>query len=128
MKNKDILAGLGIVAVAAILEKLHCNPEDGLSIHEKLDLIIQKQNQMANEMEDLTAEVSETKGIMASAKALIEGFSQRLTEAGTDKTKLAALKADLDGGSSELAAAIAANPLPGEVITDPGTGEGEPVV
>lgn len=72
---------------------------------------------MANEVEDLTTEVAETRGVMSSAKVLIEGFSAALTAAGTDRTKLAALKADLDAGSTELATAIAANPLPGEVVT-----------
>lgn len=78
-----------------------------LFIHSKL-------KKMANEIEDLTAEVEETKGIMASAKVLIEGFAAALAAAGTDPAKLAELKSSLDSGSSELAAAITANPLPGE--------------
>lgn len=73
-----------------------------------------KTNKMANELDDLTTEVEETKGIMASAKVLIEGFAAALAAAGTDPAKLAALKTSLDTGSTDLANAIAANPLPGE--------------
>lgn len=73
-----------------------------------------KINKMADEIVDLTTEVAETKGIMASAKVLIEGFAAALAAAGTDPAKLKALREDLDAGSTELAGAIAANPLPGE--------------
>lgn len=71
---------------------------------------------MGQELDDLTAEVTETKGIMASAKVLIEGFSVKLGEAiaAGNPEALVALKGELDSSSSELAAAIAANPLPVE--------------
>lgn len=72
---------------------------------------------MNPELEALTAEVEESKGIMLSAKTLIEGIAQKLEEAGTDKVKLAELKESLNTGSEELAAAILANPLPGETPT-----------
>lgn len=76
---------------------------------------------MGEELQSLTTEVQETKGIMASAKALIVGFAQKLEEAGTDKAKLTALKEELNSGSEELATAMAANPLPGEVVnSEPG--------
>lgn len=94
--------------------KDHTTPEN--EIRQSLNYIINKLNQMANELQDLTAEVSETKGIMASAKVLIEGFAQKLEEAGTDKEKLAALKDELNAGSEDLATAIAANPLPTENV------------
>lgn len=81
-------------------------------------LIVQKLNQMSQQLEELTAEVEETKGIMQSAKVLIEGFAAALAAAGTDPVKLAALKDELNTGSESLAAAIAANPLPGD--TPPG--------
>lgn len=87
----------------------------------KLDLIIKNQTNMANELDDLTTEVQETKGIMASAKVLIEGFADALAKAGTDPVKLKALRDDLNTGSEDLAAGIAANPLPGEVVTPPET-------
>lgn len=82
-------------------------------------IIYLKLRQMANEIEDLTTEVEETKGIMASAKVLIEGFAEALRKAGQDPIKLKALQASLDTGSTELQSAIAANPLPGEVVEPP---------
>jgi len=66
------------------------------------------------DLSGLTAEVEETKGIMQSAKALIEGFAAALAAAGTDPVKLKELQDNLNTGSEELAAAVAANPLPGE--------------
>lgn len=71
---------------------------------------------MPNEIENLETEVSETTGVMASAKALIIGFAAALRAAGTDKVKLTELANSLDGGANDLAAAIAENPLPGEVV------------
>lgn len=89
------------------------------TIKRQLNSIIYKLNKMANEIEDLTAEVQETKGIMSSAKTLIEGFAAALAAAGTNPAKLKALRDDLNAGSEELATALAANPLPGEVIEPP---------
>lgn len=85
-------------------------------ILEGINILNTKIDKMANELDDLTTEVQETKGIMQSAKVLIEGFAKKLEEAGTDKAKLTALKNDLNTGSEDLAAALAANPLPGENI------------
>lgn len=101
MKTIDIIALLcGATLVIAIISLL-------------------KIKKMGKELDDLATEVSETKGIMSSAKVLIEGFAAALAAAGTDPTKLAALRSDLNAGSEDLAAGIAANPLPGEVIVDP---------
>lgn len=111
------------------IEKIEVHNHNHIDTAEILSLlnIIKLQNtKMANEIEDLTSEVSETKGIMQSAKTLIEGFASALAAAGTDKVKLAQLKSDLDAGSTELASAIAANPLPGEVVTPPTEGEPQP--
>lgn len=94
---------------------IHLHIHNDKSVDEKLDLIIQKQNTMANELDALAVEVTETKGIMLSAKVLIEGFAAKLAQAGTDPVKLTALKDELNSGSEELAAAMVANPLPGEV-------------
>jgi hypothetical protein len=82
----------------------------------KINYKLLNQKTMANEVENLTAEVSETNGIMASAKALIEGFAAALKAAGTDKVKLAELAESLNTESEGLAAAIAANPLPTERV------------
>ena len=78
---------------------------------------------MAQELEDLRAEVSETNGIMASAKTLIEGFAQKLQEAidANNPQALVDLKNELNTSSEGLAAAIAANPLPSD--EQPGGGE-----
>lgn len=99
MQTNIIIAVIGIAIFLAFL-----------SINSKL-------KKMANEIEDLTTEVEETKGIMASAKVLIVGFAEALRKAGSDPVKLKELQASLDTGSSDLAQAIADNPLPGEVVT-----------
>lgn len=72
---------------------------------------------MPNEIENLETEVTETNGVMASAIVLINGFAAALRAAGTDKVKLTELANSLDGGANALAAAIAENPLPEEVVT-----------
>lgn len=82
---------------------------DDESIHQKLDLLIQKQNKMATELETLTKEVAETKTVMQSAKVLIDGFKARLDAAIGDKAKLLELSADLDTEANSLAASVAAN-------------------
>lgn len=75
---------------------------------------------MGAELDNLTTEVSETKGIMASAKALIVGFNQKLKDAiaAGNPAALTALSQELDTSTNDLAQAIADNPLPGE-ITEP---------
>lgn len=73
---------------------------------------------MANdELATLTAEVTETNGIIDSAVTLIQGLAARLIALGQNATDLASLKAAvaaeaarLDAKSTELAAAVAANP------------------
>lgn len=71
---------------------------------------------MGQELDNLTTEVSETKGIMASAKALIVGFNQKLKDAiaAGNPAALTALSQELDTSTNDLAQAIADNPLPGE--------------
>lgn len=64
-------------------------------------------------MQDISAletEVSETVGVMQSAKALIDGFAARLADAGADPVKLEALRSDLDSNSTALAEAVANSP------------------
>jgi hypothetical protein len=78
-------------------------------ILDKLNLVLQNQKQMGQELVKLTQEVTETKTVMASAKALIDGFKARLDEAIGDKAKLVELSNELDTSSNELAAAVAAN-------------------
>lgn len=64
---------------------------------------------MSQDISALEDEVSETVGVMQSAKALIDGFKARLDEAGVDPEKLEALRNDLDENSTELAEAVANN-------------------
>lgn len=64
---------------------------------------------MAQDITELETEVAEEVTIMASATALINGFAQRLADAGVDPVKLAALRADLDSNGNSLAEAVAAN-------------------
>lgn len=75
---------------------------------------------MAQNIEALETEVSETVGVMQSAKTLIDGFAARLADAGVDPAKLEALRNDLDSNSTSLAEAVAANspdaPNGGDVV------------
>lgn len=76
---------------------------------DKLNLLINKTTQMANEITILEGEVAETKTVMESAVVLLTGLNDRLKEAGTDKVKLAAITSDLDTHTNTLATAVAAN-------------------
>jgi hypothetical protein len=63
-------------------------------------------------MQDISAletEVAEEVTVMDSATALINGFADRLRDAGTDPAKLAKLQSDLDSSGTALATAVAAN-------------------
>jgi len=64
---------------------------------------------MPQEITELETEVSEEVTVMDSATALINGFADRLREAGVDPAKLAKLQSDLDTSGQALAAAVAAN-------------------
>jgi len=68
---------------------------------------------MAQEINELETEVSEEVTVMGSATTLINGFADRLRDAGVDPAKLAKLQSDLDTSGNALAAAVAAN-TPGE--------------
>ena len=85
----------------------------------RLGLVLEREVQMVKELEDLTAEVVETQGVERSALAAIEGFAALLKQAVVDATDYASLKAGvveqvaaLLAKRQELAAGIAANPLP----------------
>ena len=64
---------------------------------------------MAQDISQLEAEVAEEVTIMESATALINGFADRLRDAGVDPAKLAQLQSDLDTKGTALAEAVAAN-------------------
>jgi len=69
---------------------------------------------MAGEVARLGNEVEEAKGVMASAVALIEGLAQFIRDNAGDPVALKRYADDLDSSGNALAAAVAANPLPGE--------------
>jgi len=69
-------------------------------------------------LDPLTAEVTETVGVIQSAITLINGIAGRIQDAvdaalaanpGVDLAALETLRTDLDASSSALAAAVAAN-------------------
>lgn len=64
---------------------------------------------MSKELDYLEVTVTEIKGVVASAKALIIGLHDLLTAAGTDPVKLASIRADLKSSADDLSAAVAAN-------------------
>jgi hypothetical protein len=73
------------------------------------------------ELDELQAAVEENTSLDQSAITLIEGLADKIDAAGADKTKLAALTANLRASGSALAAAIAANtpaPAPADPVTD----------
>jgi len=93
--------------------------------------ILTNQGATMTAFERLTQEVTETRGIIASSNALLAGLSAYIRANVSDQAALNALADSLDTGQAEAAAAIAANPIPGEVVVEPppppegGTGEPE---
>ena len=73
-----------------------------------------KLKKMGQELDDLTAEVAETKGVVQSAIVLITGFKQKLDDAiaSGNPAALKALSDDLGETNQALADAVAQNPLP----------------
>lgn len=67
------------------------------------------QSKIMAALDDLTAQVTDNETVEASAVALINGIAARITAAGTDPAKLAALTASLKTSRDVLAAAIVAN-------------------
>lgn len=95
-----------------ILDRLDSLENNMFYLYKRLSHKLEKGfNEMANELLNLEAEVTETNEVMASAIVLIEGLAAKLDEAGTDPVKLAALKDSLDANSTALAAAVAANTI-----------------
>jgi hypothetical protein len=83
--------------------------------------LIKEYTLVAQEIDDLTVEVTETVGIMNSALALINGINARIQAAvdaaleanpTVDLSGLVTLKTELDASSSALAAAVSANSPP----------------
>ena len=64
---------------------------------------------MANELDELTIKVSETKTVTESAIVLLQGLKAKLDAAGTNPVALKALSDDLAASGAALAAAVVAN-------------------
>jgi predicted histidine transporter YuiF (NhaC family) len=71
--------------------------------------IIIKQRKISMDVQTILDKVTAEKTVVDSAVALLGSLSQAIKDAGTDQTKLQAISDALDGQSSELAAAVAAN-------------------
>lgn len=73
-----------------------------------------------NLMDQLAADVARLNTVRASAVALIQGFADRLRNAGNDTAALARLHADLTAQVDQLSAAVVANtPASSEPAPDP---------
>jgi hypothetical protein len=81
-------------------------------IEQKLDMILDKENVMADELDILTQEVEETEGAIDSVIALVQGLSDYIKAHSDNPAAMLELAAKLDAGQQKIAAAVAANPLP----------------
>lgn len=81
-------------------------------IEQNLSLLLNLEENMTVELEALTAEVAETRGVMDSAVVLLQGLSDYIKAHANDPAALMALTADLDAKSNELAQAVVNNPVP----------------
>lgn len=86
------------------------------SVSAQLAAILTKLSSMEThimaELDDLTTQVQATTDAEQSAIVLLNGLAAALAAAGTDPTKLAALRAALKSNTDALAAAVVANQLP----------------
>lgn len=64
-------------------------------------------------LDTLTTDVANLTAVDASAITLINGLAAEIKAAGTDPVALKALTDEMEARTGELAAAVAANPLPG---------------
>lgn len=78
----------------------------------KLNTIIFYERIIMSALDDLTAQVAANKTVINSALVLINGIADRITAAGVDPAKLAALTADLKSEDDALASAVTANAPP----------------
>ena len=70
------------------------------------------------QLDQLQTDVAAQKTVIDSAVTLLSGLSGSLKDAGTDPTKLAALAANLEANTANLAAAVTAN-TPSGAVTAP---------
>jgi hypothetical protein len=70
-----------------------------------------------NPMEAINAAVEKEKGATASARALLSGLSAYIVAHASDPAALQALATALTTDADDTLTAIAANPVPGDVVT-----------
>lgn len=95
-----------------LYEKLEKIQKDLDNIKKTLVIIVNKENHMSAELDALTLEVAETKGVIDSAVLLLQGLSDYIKAHANEPLAMYALAADLDAQQGTLTAAIAANPVP----------------
>lgn len=95
--------------------------------HWLLHKILERNDTMSAELDRLTTEVEETKGAVASATALIQGLADFIRNNASDPAALKRMADSLDADQASIGEAMAANPLPGEVIVPPAEPPVEPV-
>ena len=86
---------------------VHNAPTD--RVNQALEQLLTQGDAMSAALDKITAEVTETKGIIQSAVALIEGLAQQIRDLKDDPAALDALADSLDTDSKALADAVAAN-------------------
>lgn len=79
-----------------------------------LNRIWKEVKKMSEELDTLTVEVTEMATVVDSAILLIQGLAARLEDIADDPAAILALANELDSKAGELAAAVAANPIPPE--------------
>lgn len=89
-------------------------------VHLHDECLILEINRMATAMENLKREVAEAKAGMASAKALLEGLRDRLSQMVDDSTSLKELRSEVDGLATELSDSTDAL---ASAVVEPGAGE-----
>lgn len=72
-----------------------------------LVIIMTMEDRMSAELENLTREVAESRGVTESAVALITGLAEQIRELKNDPAALEALAEDLDQQQQALAGAVA---------------------
>lgn len=72
-------------------------------------ITIERISRMSAELDALTAQVKSNSDLLDSATVLINGIADRITAAGVDPAKLAALTTELKAKDDILAAAVTAN-------------------
>ena len=87
--------------------------EDLAYIKAAIKQLLHEVRAMSANLDRLTTEVTEMRGAVDSAIALINGLADVIRETAPTEEALAALADSLDAQVADLGAAVSANPLPG---------------